>query len=284
MWFIVPSYALPAALLARLLGVRVAFVTGGYDIVSMPEIGFGALRVPLFRALLRLTIPLANLFLPFSLSAAKQLRKYGKPARMRVIYPGVDTAFFTPDPAAPPRRPLALTVSAVNSVTIQQKGLETFVRAAAHAPDIQWVLVGSALDDSITHLREIASPNVRFVDRFISTEELRALYRQASCYVQVSAHEGFGIAVAEAISCGSVPILTRRWSLPEVAADLATYVPLNDPEAVARAAVAASHAPDDLRLKLRERIVATFPLRRRERELTSALLALVPNRTSARSA
>jgi glycosyltransferase involved in cell wall biosynthesis len=122
------------------------------------------------------------------------------------------------------------------------------------------------------------------VDRFISTEELRALYRQAACYVQASAHEGFGIAVAEAISCGSVPILTRRWSLPEVAADLATYVPLNDPEAVARAAVADSHAPDDLRLKLRERIVATFPLRRRERELTSALLALVPNRTGAQPA
>src|SRR6266516_3624945 len=66
MWFIVPSYALPFTLLGRLLGVKVAFITGGYDVVSMPRIGFGALRFPLFRLMLRLTLALADLILPFS--------------------------------------------------------------------------------------------------------------------------------------------------------------------------------------------------------------------------
>ena len=49
MWFVVPSYALALTLAAKLLGVKVAFVTGGYDVVSMPGIGFGAMRFPLFR-------------------------------------------------------------------------------------------------------------------------------------------------------------------------------------------------------------------------------------------
>jgi glycosyltransferase involved in cell wall biosynthesis len=278
MWFIVPSYALPVALLAKLLGVRVAFVTGGYDIVGMADIGFGALRFPLFRLLLRLTIPVADLFLPFSQSAAKQLRKFGKPRRSRVIYPGVDTVYFTPPDATAGREPLALTVSAINSVSLRQKGLDTFVRAASYAPQLKWVLVGSALDDSIEQLREIATPNVEFIDRFVSNDELRALYRRATCYVQASVHEGFGIAVAEAMSCGAVPVITRRWSLPEVAAELGSYVPLDDPQAVAKAAVASLHATDTLRHALRSRIVANFSIGRRERELTDALLDLVPDR------
>jgi glycosyltransferase involved in cell wall biosynthesis len=278
MWFIVPSYALPVALLAKLLGVRVAFVTGGYDIVGMPAIGFGALRFPLFRALLRLTLPVADLFLPFSASASTQLRKYGRSRRSRVIYPGVDNGFFTPASNAAEREPLALTVSAINSVSLRQKGLLTFVQAAGYAPQIKWVLVGSPLDDSIEQLREIATPNVEFIDRFVPASELRALYRRASCYVQASIHEGFGIAVAEAMCCGAVPVVTRCWSLPEVAGDLGSYVPLNDPQAVAQAAIASLHAPDSLRRTLRSRIVASYPLDRRERELTDALLALVPGR------
>jgi glycosyltransferase involved in cell wall biosynthesis len=278
MWFIVPSYALPVALLARLMRVRVAFVTGGYDIVGMPEIGFGALRFPIFRLLLRLTTPVADLLLPFSQSAARQLRKFGKPRRSRVIYPGVDTVLFSPPPATTERELLVLTVSAINSVSVRQKGLDTFVRAAAHAPQLRWVLVGSAIDDSIEQLREIATPNVEFIDRFVSTDELRDLYRRATCYVQASIHEGFGIAVAEAMSCGAVPVVTRLWSLPEVAGDLGSYVSVNDPQSVARAAVASLYVPDALRQDLRSRIVRAFPLERRERELTDALLALVPGR------
>ena len=48
LWFIVPSYALLVTLLAKLCGVKVAFITGGYDVVSMPGLNFGAMRVPLF--------------------------------------------------------------------------------------------------------------------------------------------------------------------------------------------------------------------------------------------
>ncbi|HST05801.1 MAG TPA: glycosyltransferase [Chloroflexia bacterium] len=276
MWFIVPSYALPVTLLARLLGVRVAFVTGGYDIVGMPEVGYGALRIPLFRALLRLTIPVADLFLPFSRSASRQLRRSGKPRRSCVVYPGVDSVFFAPD--ASEREPLALTVAGVNAVTLRQKGLLAFVQAARYAPDMRWVLVGRDLDGSLEQLRAIATPNVEFVDRFVPVDELRDLYRRASCYVQASIHEGFGIAVAEAMCCGAVPIVTRRWSLPEVAGDLGSYVPLDDPQAVARAATESLHAPDNVRRELRARIVTTYPLERRERELTDALLALVPGR------
>lgn len=61
MWFIVPSYALALTALAKFFRVRVAFFTGGYDIVSMPGIGFGAMRFPLFRFLIKPTLAFSTL-------------------------------------------------------------------------------------------------------------------------------------------------------------------------------------------------------------------------------
>lgn len=279
MWFVVPSYALLFTLLARVLGVKVAFVTGGYDIVGMPSIGFGALRKPLFRALLRLTVPLADMFLPFSKSASKQLRKSAKPRASWVVYPGVDISFFKPAPLqGGEREALALTVSPVTAVSIKQKGLDTFVEAARYAPDMVWVLVGASPDGSIEQLRKGAAPNVVFMDTFLPQEELRDLYRRATCYVQVSLHEGFGVAVAEAMACGSVPVVTRQWSLPEVAGSVGRYVQAGDAKATAQAALLSLDAGDAVRKAARARIVEHYPVERRARELTAALLSLVPGK------
>jgi glycosyltransferase involved in cell wall biosynthesis len=279
MWFIVPSYALAVTLMARVLGVKVAFMTGGYDIVSMPRIGFGALRYPLFRLLLRPTLRLADAVYPFSESAAVQLRKYGRPPKMHVMYPGVDANYFTPPPVDDAgREALALTVSPVTESSVVQKGLKTFVEAARYASDMRWILVGSSPDGSIEFLRQIAGPNVEFIDRFIPAGELRDLYRRASCYVQASVHEGFGVAVAEAMACGAVPVTTRRFSLPEVTGGLGEYVQLAAPSATAGAAIRTLRARSDLRHRLRERVVRNFTLERREHELVRAMLELAPGR------
>jgi glycosyltransferase involved in cell wall biosynthesis len=277
LWFIVPSYALLVTGLAKLAGVKVAVITGGYDVVGMPGIGFGALRVPLFRRLLRPTLALADRLIPFSRSAARQVARTGGKGKMTVIYPGVDTAFFAPGPPAR-REPLALTVSPVTEVAIRQKGLKTFVEAARHAPDLRFVLVGRSPDGSIEQLRQIAPPNVEFVERFLPAEELRDLYRRATCYIQASAHEGFGIAVAEAMACGAVPVVTKRFSLPEVTGGLGLYIPLDDPQATAAAARRTLAATPAQRAALRARVVEHFPQMRRDRELVETLVDLVPGR------
>ncbi len=277
MWFIVPSYALALTLLGRLLRVKVAFITGGYDIAGMPEIGFGALRYPLFRRLLGPTVRLADLVLPFSRSADEQLRRYARPARSVVVYPGIDTDFFTPAPDRHAERErMALTVSPVTHSSMLQKGLKTFVEAARHAPDVQFVLVGRSPDGSISTLRGTAGANVRFEERFVPAEELRDLYRRAACYVQVSLHEGFGIAVAEAMACGAVPVVTGVFSLPEVTGGLGEYVPVNDPAATARAVLRSLDASGERRAQLRQHVLTNFTMERRERELVSALRGLLP--------
>jgi len=279
LWFIVPSYALALTLLGKLCGVKVVFITGGFDVASIPAIGFGAMRYPLFRLLLKPTLRLADLTLPFSRSAAQQVADYAHPRRCAVIYPGIDTAFFALAPATG-RSPLALTVSPVTQAAILQKGLWTFVEAARFAPDVRFALVGVSPDNSLAALRQIAPANVEFIERFLPAEELRDLYRRAWCYVQASVHEGFGIAVAEAMACGAVPVVTDRFSLPEVTGGLVEYIPLDDPQATAAAVLHAGAALPQQRQALRAWIVANFALERRERDLLAVLLDLKPGRRS----
>jgi glycosyltransferase involved in cell wall biosynthesis len=275
MWFIVPSYALALTIIAKILGVKVGFFTGGYDVVSMPGIGFGAMRFPLFRLMLKPTLALADLTMPFSQSAAQQIRKYARPRRVEMLYPGIDTDFFTPG-AAKDREPLAVTVSPVTESSIVQKGLRDFVEAARYALDVRFTLVGRSPDGSIESLRQTAPANVTFLDYFLPAEELRDLYRRAACYVQASAHEGFGIAVAEAMSCGAVPITTRRFSLPEVTGGFGRYVPYGDPRAIAAGVKRSLSVDDHKRQQVRDHIVDNFNSQRRERELVDLMLKLVP--------
>ncbi|HUS17484.1 MAG TPA: glycosyltransferase, partial [Chloroflexia bacterium] len=278
MWFIVPSYALALTLMAKVCGVKVAFITGGYDVVSMPRIGFGAMRFPLFRGMLRPTLALADLVLPFSEAAAQHVAKYSRARHVTVLYPGVDTVFFTPPPPGSQREPLALTVSPVIKESIAQKGLDTFVAAARLAPEIRFVLVGTSPDGSLESLRRGAPSNVEFIDRFLPAIELRELYRRASCYVQASRHEGFGVAVAEAMACGAVPVVTQRFSLPEVTGGLGQYIPVGDAVATAAAVRESSRIPTPARMALRKRVMTHFPLARRETELVTLLLGLAPGR------
>lgn len=277
MWFIVPSYALPITLIAKILGVKVGFFTGGFDVVSMPQIGFGAMRFPLFRLFLKPTLALADLTMAMSESAAKQVRKYAWPRRLVTLYQGIDTSFFSPRPDLA-REALAVTVTPIIESSIVQKGLDAFVEAAKHASDVKFVLVGLSPDGSIEKLRAIASHNVEFIDRFLPAEELRDLYARASCYVQASAHEGFGIAVGESMLCGAIPVVTRVFSLPEVTGGLGEYVPFGDARAITGAVRRTLNAPQERRDTVRRHITENFSFERREVELVDLLLNLVPGR------
>ncbi|HYP19222.1 MAG TPA: glycosyltransferase [Chloroflexia bacterium] len=277
MWFVVPSYALPVTLMAKALGVKVGFFTGGFDVVSLPSIGFGAMRFPLFRLFLKPTLALADLTLAMSESAAGQVRKYARPRRMVTLYQGIDTSFFSPQPDVA-REAMAVTVSPVIESSIVQKGLGAFVEAAQHAPDVKFVLVGRSPDGSIEKLRAAASSNVECIDRFIPSEDLRDLYARASCYVQASAHEGFGIAVAEAMACGAIPVVTRVFSLPEVTGGLGEYVSFGDARAIAGAVRRTLSAPQERRDAVRRHVTGNFTFERRERELVDLLLPLAPGR------
>ena len=95
------------------------------------------------------------------------------------------------------------------------------------------VLVGNYHQNSKIELTEYAKTlNIKEAQikytGFISIEELNTLYNYCSAFVFPSLHEGFGLPVLEAMTCGAAVICSNTTSLSEVIDnDAATFNPLN---------------------------------------------------------
>jgi len=57
----------------------------------------------------------------------------------------------------------------------------------------------------------------------VETKDLIHLYTYATCYIQPSIVEGFGLPVLEAMTCGCLVLASSGGSLPEIARDAALY-------------------------------------------------------------
>lgn len=116
---------------------------------------------------------------------------YGR--QCEVVYPPVDTAFFTPDPAVP-REHFFLYAGRL----VPYKGAEAAIRAANDAR-VPLVVAGSG--PQLSHLRALAGPAVTFVTEPTDVD-LRDLYRRANALVFPGV-EDFGIVMIEAQACGT---------------------------------------------------------------------------------
>jgi glycosyltransferase involved in cell wall biosynthesis len=123
----------------------------------------------------------------------------------RVIHPPVDTDFFTPGES--PSRDYFLLVSAL----VPYKRIETAIDACAGTRH-QLVIAGSGPEAS--RLRRRVSANIRFAGQ-AGIEELRRLYRNAAALVFAGV-EDFGIAFAEALSCGTPVIAYGRGGVTDI--------------------------------------------------------------------
>lgn len=70
--------------------------------------------------------------------------------------------------------------------------------------------------------KEYKEKDIIYTD-FITDEEYIALLKSASCYIQPSFEEGFGIPLLEAMAVGCPVVSSNSSSLPEVGADAALY-------------------------------------------------------------
>jgi glycosyltransferase involved in cell wall biosynthesis len=247
--------------LAWLLRKPSVLIIGGFDSANMPDIGYGYQQGGLRRWASRWIMRRAGRLMTFSNYSLSEIdRNTPIPAdRVTVLHLGV------PDPfgdVAPNKERLALTVGAVDRGTLLQKGQLPFVQAARELPDVRFVLAGKWLDDAVEQLREAAPENVEFTG-WLSDEDLRALYRRGAVYVQASRHEGFGLAVAEAMLAGCVPVVVNATSMPEVVGDAGVLIESPRPEEVAEGIRRALALGPDASRSARERILTTFPMESR---------------------
>lgn len=267
-WFAL-GHATAAVQLSRLLGKPSAVIVGGWDVAAMPEIGYGAMRNASRRWKTRWALRRADAVLAVSEANRKEALQWVDRG-ISVVPLAIDIEFFSPGHT---REDLVATGASVrNETTFLTKGLDVFFEVARGLPDVRFLLFGRHSSDWAERLRRIAPPNLE-VGGWLSREELREVLRRARVYAQLSAHESFGMTLAEAMACGCVPVVSDRGALPEVVDGAGTVVPYGDPEAAARAIRGALETGDGL--LARERIVTAFPRARRRELLASVLRGLV---------
>lgn len=123
-------------------------------------------------------------------------RFYGRPSDL--VYPPVDTAFFTP--ASIPREDFDLIVSAL----VPYKRVDLAIEAYRHL-NRRLKVVGIGGD--LARLRASASGNVEFLGRQTDAA-IRDLYRRARLLI-FPGEEDFGIVPVEAQACGC-PVIAYR--------------------------------------------------------------------------
>jgi glycosyltransferase involved in cell wall biosynthesis len=206
------------------------------------------------------------------------LSEFGR-SHVSFIPLGVDSARYAMGTS--PREQFCLTVCWMKRSNATRKSMFELIAAIplvrAEVPDLRFVIAGS-LEDGGRELQNLArrlgvADAVEFPGRIGSAEKIR-LMQTCQIYLQPTRFEGFGMAIAEAMSCGAPVVTSPVGSVPEVVGGCARFVDGTVPESIAEGVVRLSRDPQargDLSLAARTRIEQEFSLERR-REGLSAII------------
>ena len=182
-----------------------------------------------------------------------------------VVYPPVDTTFFTPAPVHAPRAHEALIVSAL----VPYKRVDIAIDACRRV-GLPLTIVGTGPDEA--HLRALAGPGVTFAGTLTDTE-IRHRYRMAAM-VLLPGEEDFGIVPLEAQACGTPVVALARGGATETVQEGETGLLTDDGvEACAagiRRALATSWSSEACR-----RHAERFSTERFVQEMTDAVIDLM---------
>lgn len=156
-------------------------------------------------------------------------------ARIRVIYCGIDTTHYTPDPGGRAAGPVFAYLGRLK----RYKAVDLVIRGFAQAriPDARLEVAGAG--DDRPRLEHLAASldlgdRVTFLGRISEAEKLRLL-RRAWALVFTSPKEGWGITNLEAAACGTAVIASNSPGIRESVRDGETgyLVPHGDVPALA---------------------------------------------------
>jgi glycosyltransferase involved in cell wall biosynthesis len=263
---------------------------GGPPVVAIVPHLFGGtvfqeLAAPLAAAVWVAERPLARVYrsVPFeaiSESTADDLVARGIPReRVRVIYLGIDSRQYTPDPTARSPRPVFAYLGRLK----RYKGVDIIIRAFARMCDREATLEIAGAGDYRPALERLAASldladRVTFLGRVTETEKL-TLLRRAWALALASPKEGWGITNLEAAACGTPVVASNSPGIRESLRDGETgyLVPHGDTGAMAAAFDRLAGSPELVRTlgEAGRRFAATFTWERAAAETEAHLEEVV---------
>tara|TARA_Y100001968_G_scaffold300640_1_gene312211 strand:+ start:7814 stop:11497 length:3684 start_codon:yes stop_codon:yes gene_type:complete len=221
-----------------------------YDLIPLIQSDLYFRNNPLYESFYKKRINyLLNIdsFLAISSSASREL-KDNLPINQNKIYTissACDTNLFQPTQdkfliEKNRKKPLEKYIL-YSGAADPRKNLATLIKAYSKLPtrlilDYKLVLAGKYLPEEVSLIEESISTNSLnrkniLLTGFVSDNELVSLYSHCSLFVFPSLHEGFGLPVLEAMSCGAPVIASNNTSIPEIIGlNDALFDPLNSNE------------------------------------------------------
>jgi len=160
--------------------------------------------------------------------------------------------------------------------------VDAFALVLKKRPQARLVLAGEPMDGGPL-LKEQAERlgiqhAVEFCGKLSKEEKIRRM-QTCGVYYQCSRHEGFGVAIAEAMACGAPVVVNRKTAIPEVVGDCGYYVDDDTVESIAAKILETLENPEQARLvglSAAERINVEFRFARRRDYFEQILAELAP--------
>ena len=195
---------------------------------------------------------------------------------------GIDTNLYVPGPPRPASGPFTIfNVAYQSEGNLRRKLIFELVRAFARLHrergDVRLALAGEPGDATPQLEEAIAASGAGAAIEFlgeVTRQEKMSRMQSCSVYVQVSRHEGFGFAVAEAMACGAPVIVANVSETPVLVGDCGIYAREPSEEGILDALRwCADHRAElpAIGARGRERVVSTFSIDRRSRDFAGLL-------------
>lgn len=264
---------------ARLSKKPIIVVAGGQEAIlyrdSVSGAPSGYLATPWYKKLAtRICLRYSTIVLVVSNYMVKDVKRLGA-ANPMVIYNCVDIRTFNLSNL--PRR-FVTTIFESDENIVRIKRGEIFIRSIPFVlrdfPEQKFIVIGKK-GNVYQRLQKLIldlgiEKNIEFV-RNIDNSQVPQWLQRSKVYVQISDTETFGVSIAEAMSCGTPVVVSRRGAIPEVVGNCGIYVDHNDPKSVAIGIINLLRKSEgerhEIGLKARSRIVENFSYERRKKSL-----------------
>lgn len=219
-------YAYPdgvaAVMLGRVLGKPVVITARGTDVNLIP-------RHRVARGMIRWAASHAAAMITVADALKTSLVKLGVPAdRITTLRNGVDLTLFRPQHRTAARHAYGFEGKTLLSVghLIERKGHHHVIAALQRLPAFALAIAGDGPErgalEALAKQLGVAS-RVRFLGA-LPHEALPSLYTAADALVLASSREGWPNVLLEAMACGTPVIASDAWGNPEIVADPAAGV------------------------------------------------------------